>query len=403
MSNMLSLRKLMTLRLGYSIFSCASSSISKVFVVENHFKPPRCSLQNHLFCRLVSSEVSANQEQNCTVNYLINSCGLSAEGAISASKWVKLHSPERADSVLACFRNHGFSETQISMVVRSRPQVLTAHFEKTLLPKLQYFSSLGVAREDLAEAVASNASLLGRSLEKQIIPALKFLKSMVSEKTVIALLKKRSWIFSASHRKTVLPNIRLLRELGMPQSCISMLITHFTPVVILKHEKFAQLVQEAKEMGFNMENSISLWAIHALGHKNGKSILNRSRQVYRMRWGWSEDDILSAFRRRPQCMVVSVKRIMQVMDFLVNKMGWPSEMIAKHPVIWCYSLEKRIIPRCSVVKVLLLKGLIKENFSFSSVLSSVEKQFVDKYVTKFVDQVPQLSSVYQRKVDIWDV
>ncbi|KAK9912763.1 hypothetical protein M0R45_036607 [Rubus argutus] len=398
---MLSLCKLRTLRLGYSIFSCASSSISKVFVVEDP-KPPRCCFQNHLFCRLVSSEVSANQEQNSTVNYLINSCGLSSEGAISASKWLKLKSPERADSVLACFRNHGFSETQISMVVRSRPQVLITHFEKTLLPKLEYFSSLGVSREDLAEAVALNPALLAPSLEKQIIPAFKFLKSMVSEKTVNALLKKRSWIFLTNYCKTVLPNIRLLRELGMPQSCISLLLTHFTQLVILKHEKFAQLVQEVKEMGFNMEKSTSLCAINALGHKNSKSILNRSRQVY-MRWGWSEDDILSAFRKFPQCMTLSEKKIMQVMDFLVNKMGWSSRMIAKHPVVWSYSLDKRIIPRCSVVKVLLLKGLIKENFSFSSVLCPVEKRFVDMYVTKFVDQVPQLSGVYQRKVGIWDV
>ncbi|KAK9912762.1 hypothetical protein M0R45_036606 [Rubus argutus] len=398
---MLSLCKLKNLRLGYSIFSCASSSISRVFVAEDP-KPPRCCFQNRLFCRLVSPEVSTNQEQNSTVNYLINSCGLSSEGAISASKWLKLHSPERADSVLACFRNHGFSETQISMVVRSRPQVLTTHFEKSLLPKLECFSSLGVSREDLAEAVALNASLLAPSLEKQIVPALQFLKSMVSETTVIALLKKRSWIFSANYCKTVLPNIKLLRELGMPESCISLLLTHFTQLVILKHEKFAQLVQEVKEMGFNMENSTSLCAMNALGHKNSKSILNRSRQVYRMRWGWSEDDILSAFRKFPQCMILSEKKIMQVMDFFVNKMGWSSRRIAKHPVVLSYSLDKRIIPRCSVVKVLMLKGLINENISLTSVLFPLEERFLKCFVTKYLNQVPQLLSVYQGKVDVQD-
>ncbi|RXH93812.1 hypothetical protein DVH24_015879 [Malus domestica] len=60
--------------------------------------------------------------------------------------------------------------------------------------------------------------------------------------------------------------------------------------------------------------------------------------------------------------------------------------------------------RCLVVKVLLLKGLIKgiENVSLSSVLVPSEKRFLESYVTRYVDQVPQLLSVYQGKVEVRD-
>jgi mTERF domain-containing protein len=71
-------------------------------------------------------------------------------------------------------------------------------------------------------------------------------------------------------------------------------------------------------------------------------------------------------------------------------------------VLWCYSLEKRIIPRCSVVQVLLLKGSTNENFSLSYVLFRAEERFLKIFVTKHLNQVPQLLSVYQGKVDVQD-
>ncbi|KAM1064311.1 hypothetical protein ACFX13_029016 [Malus domestica] len=55
-------------------------------------------------------------------------------------------------------------------------------------------------------------------------------------------------------------------------------------------------------------------------------------------------------------------------------------MIAKRPLVLHYSLEKRLVPRCSVAKVLLLKGLIKgiENVNLSSLLEPVEKCFLER-------------------------
>ncbi|BBG96612.1 Mitochondrial transcription termination factor family protein [Prunus dulcis] len=304
---------------------------------------------------------------NSTVAYLINSCGLSPEGAISAAKWVELQSPERADSVLALLRNHGLSETQISKMVRSRPQLLLANPEKTLLPKLAFFSSLGISRQDLAKTLAFNPKLLSRSLKKQIIPTYNFLRSLRIGYAPIV----HFYVASSLHYR-----------------------------LMINPENFGQLVGEVKEMGFNLEKSTSVNAMRALCGKN-KLIWNRSREVFR-RWGWSEDDVLSAFRKNPQFMIVSEKKLLQAMDLLVNKMGWPSEMIAKYPVVLSLSLERRLIPRCSVVKVLLSKGLVNENLNLGSVLLPAEKEFLGRFVTGYLKGVPQLWDVYQGKVDIQD-
>ncbi|XP_008224619.1 PREDICTED: uncharacterized protein LOC103324349 [Prunus mume] len=192
------------LRLGYSIVSCTFASTTKRFLVGD-LKPSHISLQNHLLHRPITSKISADQH-NFTVAYLINSCGLSPEGAISSSKWVELQSSQGADSVLALLSNHGLSKTQISKVVRLRPAILVADPEKTLLPKLEFFSSVVVSRQDLARILCFNPHLLARSLENQIIPAYKFLRSLISEENVVAVLKRSSWIFLENRRKNVVPN-----------------------------------------------------------------------------------------------------------------------------------------------------------------------------------------------------
>ena len=51
-------------------------------------------------------------------------------------------------------------------------------------------------------------------------------------------------------------------------------------------------------------------------------------------------------------------------------MGWQPAAIARSPVALTLSVnfEKRVVPRCSVVKVLLLKGLVKKNLSLGGFL-----------------------------------
>ncbi|XP_068344985.1 transcription termination factor MTERF6, chloroplastic/mitochondrial-like [Pyrus communis] len=398
---LLSKLKVVTLRFCYSPSSCIVTSTFKRFVVGD-VKPSHFPLQNLLLCRHFTSEISETHH-DFTVNYLINSCGLSPEGAISASKWVKLRSPKRADFVLSFLRNHGFSETQISSIVRNHSPVLNSNPEKTLLPKLEFFASLGVSKGDLAKTVAYRPELLCASLEKRIAPTYDFLRSLLPQKNVVTVLKRGSWIFVEGHSKKVAPNIEVLKNSGIPQSCISLLLTYQPNTLKLKPKDLGQLVDELNEMGFDLQKSASVLAMNVLCGSN-RSLWNRSRKIYK-RWGWSEDDVLAAFRSQPHCMIVSEKKLIRALEFLVNEMGWSSKMIAKSPLVLCLSLEKRLVPRCSVVKVLLLKGLIKgiENVSLYSLLVPAEKCFLERFVARNINEVPQLLSVYQGRVEVQDV
>ncbi|KAL2485852.1 Mitochondrial transcription termination factor family protein [Abeliophyllum distichum] len=100
-------------------------------------------------------------------------------------------------------------------------------------------------------------------------------------------------------------------------------------------------------------------------------------------------------------MILSEKKISKTMDFLVNKMGWDSKMIASRPSVIFYNLENRIIPRCSTVHFLFSRELIKKKeVKLSTVLVPTEKYFLEKFVTKYEKQVPKLYDFYQGKIGI---
>ncbi|RVW61790.1 hypothetical protein CK203_063331 [Vitis vinifera] len=93
---------------------------------------------------------------------------------------------------------------------------------------------------------------------------------------------------------------------------------------------------------------------------------------------------------------------MSVMDFLVNKMGWEPAAIGRYPTVFLRSLEKKIIPWCSVVKVLQIKRLVKKDLSLSF-LGSSKKNFFNRFVVKYEHDVPELLNVYQGKIGILEL
>ena len=96
---------------------------------------------------------------------------------------------------------------------------------------------------------------------------------------------------------------------------------------------------------------------------------------------------------------------MSGMDFLVNKMGFQSMTIAKRPVALTYSLKSRLILRCSVIKVLQMKGLTSEDLILLSlsILMITDQSFVDRFIIKYKKQLPQLLNAYQSKLGILEL
>ncbi|CAL5395651.1 unnamed protein product [Camellia sinensis] len=190
-----------------------------------------------------------------------------------------------------------------------------------------------------------------------------------------------------------------MRQHGVPESKVVFLLTTQPRSFIMKPDEFKKIIYEVKEMGFDPSRKHFVLAVHALTSMS-KSTWQRKVEVYG-KWGWSEEQTILAFGKNPWCMMASEEKIMAVMNFYVNTMGWESSRIARRPKWISLSLEKRIIPRCSVVQVLLSKGLIdKKRLSLATLLESTESLFLEKFVIQYNEQAPQLLKLYQEKFSL---
>ncbi|RZC82204.1 hypothetical protein C5167_044992 [Papaver somniferum] len=343
-----------------------------------------CTTSNNLTC--------SDSNSAFVVSYLINSCGLSQDKAVTASKKLNFKTTSNPDSVLTLLKAYGFTELHISKLIPRHPAILSSKPDKTLKPKLDFFISKGLYDLDLADFITKEPRILNKRFSKGIFPPFDIIKSIVqSDENVIKIINRCPWILTACQLKRVMVNVERLRNEGVPQANISTYLIHQPRAYMENVNRFKEIVEKVKEMGFNHLQTSFLKAIDGL-ISISEANWRKKMDVYK-RWGWSEDHFHSAFRRCPYCMKSSEKKITAVMNFLVNEMGYDSASIAQYPVVINCSLTERIIPRCSVSRILVSKGLIKKMISINVLSKMVDECFLEKFVMTYEQEVPELMKV----------
>ncbi|XP_044500611.1 uncharacterized protein LOC123221770 [Mangifera indica] len=275
--------------------------------------------QDSVFPLSVKYIATNSKEQSFTVSYLVNSCGLSPESALRASKKVQFETSIKPDLLLTYFKNNGFSETQISDLIRRYPKLTLYNPEKTLSPKLEFFHSKGFSSPDLAKMICCYPRILESSLKNRIIPSFTYLINFLqsTEKT-ITVVKRYPAIIYCDLQKHLTPKVNYLLESGVPEPNIIMFLYNW-PMALLHYPRLKGAVDFVKKMGFNPLRSLFIVAVSTV-LLTQKSEWHKKFDVYK-RWGWSEEEILTAFQKHPWCMMTSENKIMAVMDFFVNRMG----------------------------------------------------------------------------------
>ncbi|XP_042514646.1 uncharacterized protein LOC122089188 [Macadamia integrifolia] len=375
------------------------SVIKLLHFVSRDARAHLCVLEN-LFPKSFSNISESRIEPSQVVDYLINSCGLSPETAVSVAKKVhgRFHTSEKPDSVLKFFECIGFSRTHIARLISLKPLLLFSSVDKTLKPKLKPFQDLGLSGPELAKVIASNPAILVRSLRTQIVPSLKVITSFVGTgENMLKTLKRSRWVLSINPGERLQPNIDFLRNQNVPDSRIAYLMMTQPGNLILKPDHLKEKVETLKGLGFKPESGMFTIGIHILGSMS-KSTWEAKIKLLKD-FGWSERQIFAAFRKHPAYMACSEKKMKQGMNFFANVLNWNAEFVSKHPKLLMFSFKERIIPRFEVWKILVSKGLIsKVHPTLVTAWNMSEENFLEKYVNKYEDKVPDL--VY--KMRNWD-
>ncbi|AAC28516.1 putative transcription regulator mTERF family [Arabidopsis thaliana] len=337
----------------------------------------------------------------------------------------KLTDKGNSDSVLDLLRSYGFTDSQISSIIRSDSRVLIDNDATSLGSKLQFLQSRGASSSELTEVVSTVPKILGKREGKSLSRYYDFIK-------VIIEADKSSKYEKISHslaQGNKIRNILVLRELGVPQKRLLLLLISKSQPVCGK-EKFDASLKKVVEMGFDPTTSTFVHALHMLYQMSDKTIEEKIR-VYRSvgfsvddvwamfkKWprslthsekkvansietflglGFSRDVFMMMFKRFPPCIGYSTEAVKKKTEFLVKEMNWPVKAVASIPQVLGYSLEKRTVPRCNVIKVLMSKGLLESELPpMSSVLTSTSESFLNLYVSKHDDKqlVAELMAIF---------
>ncbi|KAK1318709.1 hypothetical protein QJS10_CPB04g00588 [Acorus calamus] len=279
-------------------------------------------------------------------------------------------------------------------MISCRPQLLYSDPDKTIKPKMDFLRDVGFSNPDLIFILSKNASILTCSLHNHIKPAVGFLKGILgTDEAVILTTKRDSWLLH-KNRKTMVLRIQALRDQGVLDSDISALIKRRPRILLTGHpDRFTEAVTKVKAMGFEPSSFLFYSALGTI-LSISDSKWEEKFELYRS-FGWSEDDLLSALKKQPEIMLISQDKIRKMMDFFSKEPGLGLSILSSSPHLLWRSLEKAIIPRYLVIRVLTSQGLLNKDVNFSVICTLKKEKFLEKYVIQYQDKVPQVLQAYQ--------
>jgi len=339
---------------------------------------------------------NASDSTSFPVSYLIHNFGFDTQSAsrLCSTHTITFKNAQKPDSVLNFFRNHGFSDSQLRDTIAKMPRLLSCNPSKRVLPKFQFFLSKGSSTSDIANLVCKSPRVLSVSLKNQIVPTYELVyRFLQSDKETLAVLNYNSNLFCD---RSVQNNITMLIENGVSDSNIKRLLREHNRA--FKTRDMLKLVKELKDLGFNC--SKTTFGVALIAKSSITKTLWKEKVDALKKWGWSDEDVLQAFRKQPHCMTTSIDKINLVMSFWVNQLGWDAMAIAKTPDILLLSLEKRIIPRATVVQFLLNNGLRNKNSSLIYPFLRTEKLFIDMFIKRFKNESSHLIKLYEEKLKL---
>ncbi|XAR50760.1 hypothetical protein NMG60_11005179 [Bertholletia excelsa] len=309
---------------------------------------------------------------------------------------VESESRVKLNLLIKFFETSGFSQTQAKFIVSKFPLILRLDPEKVFGPKICFLRSLGLSELDVANIFSKCPHLLGRSLNNHLIPTFDSLRALFGEQHAVTAIKRMPYVLSLKVANNLLPNLSSLRNIGVPDSQISKMMNRVTVVRILggtKPDRFNNIVSAVLGMGFcargtSFEHAISAMAIQSESSWGAKLRFYESL-------GFSKKEILSMFRKQPLSMWMSEKKMRKTLEFYVKKFNLSPSQLSERPNILLYSLEKRIIPRCSVLQVLASRNLIQKSISIVTLLLLTEKKFHQTFVSEYMDEIPEVLDAYK--------
>ncbi|GAB2289519.1 hypothetical protein Dimus_023829 [Dionaea muscipula] len=287
--------------------------------------------------------------------------------------------------------------TKVEKVAKSYPRLLRCSVEKTLIPKIRVLQDFGICGSELISVITSNPLILTSVSRDSLLAKLDFLKSILgSVENVRNVVKKGKWLLYVSLTSRLQPNLELLKSYGLFDERFQKLLVNNPRYLTCETKRLQEsLVRVEQLLGIPRDSAMFLYGFRVMLCLSKKRGLELKFELFK-RYGWSESDVLVMAKRLPQCLLISEAKVKTRVDFFINKLGYKIGYLAAHPCLLAYSMEERILPRYAVMQVLQERNLLI-NPSILSVMVPSKSRFLDAYVLRFKDELPELYEAYTAK------
>uniref|UniRef100_A0ACD5XFM8 Uncharacterized protein n=1 Tax=Avena sativa TaxID=4498 RepID=A0ACD5XFM8_AVESA len=335
---------------------------------------------------LLSTTASISPEPFSVKDFLVTDCGFTQEQALKTSKRLSyLKSLSKPAATLAFLSARGVPRSDIAAAVAADPRILSASVERLLVPRFAELTEIGLSPSQIVDilSIRRTGSVRGNILF--------WLQTLGTYHKMLRLAKSNRDLLSANLEKVIKPNLSTLHECGVSACEIGGVGLYITRLFTMRHEVLLGAIARV-ELGVERGSSMFHRALASLSFLS-KDVLNGKIQLLR-KLGFSQDDLLMIVNKAPDVLALSEKKIQRSVEFLMRDACLQATYIAQRPALIMYSLEKRLIPRHSLLKVLRQKGLVRVEGGFYTTASLGEKKFVQKFVDPYKTSFPGLADDY---------
>uniref|UniRef100_A0A0D9XQ64 Uncharacterized protein n=1 Tax=Leersia perrieri TaxID=77586 RepID=A0A0D9XQ64_9ORYZ len=303
-------------------------------------------------------------------DYLVATCGLTGDQARVASARIShLKSASNPDAVLAHLSGVGLSRADLAAVVAADPRILCARAHNIARRIASLRDGVGLSDPQIRSLLLSGGVKVLRECDLAL--RLEFwIPFLGSFERLLTMVKTSNVILTSDLDKVIKPNIALLQECGLTVRDIVKLARHGR-MLTSNPKQVETFVQRCSEE--NIRSKIEFLA----------STL-----------GCSQEKVCAAVCKQPQILGLSADNHRRKINFMVTEVGLEPKCIMENPVLLTYSLEKRLVPRYSVIKILRAMGLIKGDVNLNTLLAYSEKYFISRYIDPYKQEAPAIADAY---------
>ncbi|AAC28511.1 putative transcription regulator mTERF family [Arabidopsis thaliana] len=196
--------------------------------------------------------------------------------------------------------------------------------------------------------------------------------------------------------KTIEEKVNVYKRLGFGVADVWAIFKKWPSFLSYSEKKITHTFETLKSCGLLKHEVLLLLKKHPKCICSSEQKIVNSIETF-LGLGFSRDEFAMMVKRYPQCIDYTAETVKKKTEFIVKNMNWPLEALVSIPQVFGYSLEKRTVPRCNVIKTLISKGLMKDGSEappMSSVLTSTDQAFLRRYVMKHDKLAPELMAIF---------